>query len=123
MRLPDAAHTRRPWRIHEIAPDFRLEDVWGLPAPGGPDSFPQVVQMMASLDPSRSSSAIVGGLFAMRWQLGELLGWGGAETGVGSRVRTLRDRLPAARRGAPGPDVAAVPFPPLYLPAYELPAH
>ena len=115
MRLPDAAHTRRPWRIHEIAPDFRLEDVWGLPAPGGPDSFPQVVRMMASLDPSRSSSAIVRGLFAMRWQLGELLGWDGEETGVGSRVPTLRDRLPADLRDARGPEFEALPFTSLYL--------
>ena len=35
MRLPDAAHTDRPWRIHEVARDFRLEDVWALPTPGG----------------------------------------------------------------------------------------
>jgi hypothetical protein len=28
MRLPNTAHTSRPWRIHEIARDFRLEDVW-----------------------------------------------------------------------------------------------
>ena len=40
MRLPNSAHTSRPWRIHELAPEFRLEDVWGLPAPGGPERFP-----------------------------------------------------------------------------------
>ena len=28
MRLSKKAHTSRPWRIHEIAPDFRLYDVW-----------------------------------------------------------------------------------------------
>src|SRR3712207_8155630 len=26
MRLPKTAHTSRPWRIHEIAPDFRSEE-------------------------------------------------------------------------------------------------
>ncbi|MEU7893169.1 DUF2867 domain-containing protein [Nonomuraea sp. NPDC049152] len=25
-RLPDTEHTSRPWRIHEITPDFRVED-------------------------------------------------------------------------------------------------
>ena len=40
MRLPNTAHTSRPWRIHDIAPDFELEDVWALPTPGGPDDFP-----------------------------------------------------------------------------------
>ena len=32
--LSDTAHTSRPWRIHEITRDFRLEDVWALPTPG-----------------------------------------------------------------------------------------
>jgi hypothetical protein len=27
MRLPNTAHTSRPWRIHEFTRDFRLEDV------------------------------------------------------------------------------------------------
>ncbi len=44
MRLPNTAHTSRPWRIHERTRDFRLEDVWALPAPGGPDDFPRLVQ-------------------------------------------------------------------------------
>lgn len=39
MKLPDTAHTSRPWRIHEVAPDFEVEDVWALPTPGGPDDF------------------------------------------------------------------------------------
>jgi hypothetical protein len=35
MRLPETAHTSRPWRIHEVAGDFQVEDVWALPTPGG----------------------------------------------------------------------------------------
>jgi hypothetical protein len=31
VRLPDSTHAARPWRIHELTPDFRLEDVWALP--------------------------------------------------------------------------------------------
>src|SRR5919112_592732 len=37
MRLPATAHTDRPWRIHELTRDFRLEDVWALPTPAGPE--------------------------------------------------------------------------------------
>ena len=33
MRLPNTAQTSRPWRIHELTQDFRLEDVWALPTP------------------------------------------------------------------------------------------
>src|SRR5919107_4481867 len=56
MRLSKAAHTSRPWRIHEITRDFRLEDVWALPTPGGPDDFPWLVEGFASADPSQSPS-------------------------------------------------------------------
>ncbi len=31
MRLPNAIHESRPWRIQEIAPDFTLEDVCARP--------------------------------------------------------------------------------------------
>src|SRR4029453_11113215 len=38
-RLPNSAHTSRPWRIHVLTPDFRLEDVRALPTPGGAGDF------------------------------------------------------------------------------------
>ena len=116
MRLPDTAHTARPWRIHELTRDFRLEDVWALPTPGSADDFPRLVQAATELDPARSASPAVRSLFALRWRLGALLGWDREDTGVGSRVPTLRDRLPADLRAAPaGPAFTALPFTPLYL--------
>jgi hypothetical protein len=116
MRLPDTAHISRPWRIHELTPDFRLEDVWALPTPGGPDDFPRLVRLMASGDPSRNPSSAVRALFAIRWRIGELLGWDDPGSGLGSRVPTLRDRLPADLRDVPpGPDFEALPFTPVYL--------
>jgi hypothetical protein len=116
MRLPSASHTSRPWRIHEIASGFRLEDVWALPTPGGPDDFPRLVDAIASGDPSQGSSRAARALFAIRWKLGELLGWDDPDDGVGSRVPTLRDRLPDDLRDGPsGPDFAGLPFSPLYL--------
>ena len=55
-------------------------------------------------------------LWALRWKLGELLGWDGPDAGLGSRVPTLRDRLPVDLRDAPpGPDFDALPFTSLYL--------
>ena len=119
-RLPNTAHTSRPWRIHELTPDFRLVDVWALPTPGGPGDFPQLVQLFASMDPSQSSAAAVRALFAIRWKIGELLGWEDPNAGLRSRVTTLRDRLPADLREAPsGPEPEALPFSPLYLLADE----
>ncbi len=116
MALPKTAHTSRPWRIHELTRDFGLEDVWALPTPGGPDDFPRLVELIASWDPSKSSSGAVRTLFAIRWKIGELLGWEDPEGGVGSRVATVRDRLPADLRDAPrGPESGTLPFAPLYL--------
>jgi hypothetical protein len=115
MKLSDTAHTSRPWRIHELTPDFRLEDVWALPTPGGPGDFPRLVDQMTSFDPERGASRAVRVLFALRWKLGELFGWDDSNTGLGSRVPMLRDRLPADLRESPGPDVAGFPFTSLYL--------
>jgi hypothetical protein len=129
LRLPNSDHTDRPWRIHELIPDFRLEDVWALPTPGGPDDFPRLVRFATVRavelnaqgkyvgDGSRGIvSRVSRALFELRWKLGELLGWDDRDSGVGRRVATLRDRLPADLRGAPrGPDLAGVPMTSLYL--------
>lgn len=116
MRLQNSEHTSRPWRIHELTRDFRLEDVWALPARGGEGDFPRVVRAFAAGDTAASPSRAARILFSIRWKLGELLGWDAAEWGVGSRVPTLRDRLPADLREAPaGPGFARLPFRSLYL--------
>ena len=115
MTLPTSAHASRPWRIHELTHDFRLEDVWALPTPGGRGDFPRLVALMASSDPSRGSSRVARALWSIRWKLGELLGWDDPDAGLDGRVPSLRDRLPADLRDAPGPDFAALPFRSLYL--------
>jgi hypothetical protein len=116
MRLPSTAHTSGPWRIHEIAYDFRLEDVWGLPTPGARDDFPRLVELMATFDPARSSSNVVRALFALRWKIGGLLGWDRPGAGLSSRVPSLRERLPADLRATSSPSASdELPFTSLYL--------
>jgi Protein of unknown function (DUF2867) len=120
MKLPKAAHVSRPWRIHELTADFRLEDVWALQTPGGPDDLVRLVQILASGDPSQSSSRAARTLWTIRWKAGELLGWDAADTRHGPDRPTLRDRLPPDLHDAPsGPDFAALPFTSLYLLADE----
>ncbi|PHQ50509.1 hypothetical protein BLA24_16915 [Streptomyces cinnamoneus] len=118
MRLPNSAHTSRPWRIHEIAGDFRIDDVWALPTPGGPDDLAWLVRQFANGDPEAASpvsSPVASFLFAVRWKLGKLLGWDKDDSGVGARVPTLHDRLPADLRDGPrGPDTASTPFTSVY---------
>src|SRR4029453_16623744 len=140
MRLPSSAHTSRPWRIHAITRDFRLEDVWALPTPGGPDDFPRLVQGLRSgglgqgVPPPRParhprlvrgipSAGLAQGiaspraartLWAFRWKVGGLLGWDSPDASLGSRVPTLSDRLPVDLRDTPaGPGLGR--FTSLYL--------
>ncbi|WP_432015113.1 DUF2867 domain-containing protein [Streptomyces cucumeris] len=111
MRLPNTAHTQQPWRIHEIAKDFELEDVWALPTPGGPDDLDRLVRQFASPDDDEISDVIVRTLFTIRWKLGRLLGWDKRESGLGKRVTSLRERLPQdLLEGRRGPDLQVVPF-------------
>ncbi|MFF4449157.1 DUF2867 domain-containing protein [Streptomyces sp. NPDC001502] len=111
MRLPKTAYTSRPWRVHEIAADFRVEDVWALPTPGGPDDLARLVRQFAGGTGDPVPSPVARALFAVRWKLGELFGWDKPDGGIGTRVPTLRDRLPAdLREGERGPDPRSVPF-------------
>ena len=116
MSLANTAHTSKPWRIHELTADFRLEDVWALPTPGGPDDFSRLVGLIASSDPSKGSSCAVRTLFAIRWKVGELLGWDSPDTGHSPTRPTLRDRLPVDLRDtSSGLHFDALPFTALYL--------
>jgi Protein of unknown function (DUF2867) len=115
MRLPNTAHTSRSWRIHEIVPDFRLEDVWALPTPGRANEFPILVEGFASADPAKTPSRPARALWSARWKLGDLLGLDDPGSGLGSRVPTLRERLPDDLLAAPGPQFDTLPFTSLYL--------
>jgi hypothetical protein len=116
--LDTAEHTGQPWRIHEIAKDFRVLDVWALPTPGGPDDFPRLVRLMATFDPAETS-AVARALFAIRWALGRLFGLDSNEAGLGTRVRSLRDRLPSDLADTPS-DFEGDLFSPLYVTHDEL---
>jgi len=116
VRVAKTAHTARPWRIHEFTRDFELEDVWALPTPGGEDDFPQLVELLAAFDPSQVSSFAVRMLAAIRLRIGDLIGLDAPETGLGSRVGSLRDRIPVDLRDGPsGRDFDELLFSPLYL--------
>ncbi|KNX39002.1 DUF2867 domain-containing protein [Luteipulveratus halotolerans] len=119
MRLPTTEHIRRPWRIHEIAPDFEVEDVWALPTPGGPDDLPRLIaQITSGGDWPDNAPLPVRFVWEARWKIGTVLRLDRKRDEVGSRVASLRDRLPADLAVVPrGPDFPTLPF----TPVYELP--
>ncbi|MDQ0863724.1 DUF2867 domain-containing protein [Arthrobacter globiformis] len=114
-RLPRTAHRALPWRIHEIAPDFEIEDVWSYRAPGaGPDDFGVMLAAIRAAGGPGSSSRLSHALFALRWRLGKLFGWDNERDGLGARVSSLRDRLPEDLRGTAETDPPGSPFTSLY---------
>ncbi len=126
MRLPNAEHESRPWRIHEIVPDFTLEDVWALPTRGGPDDFPALLDMAGSFDPANAESRPTRFLWDLRDRLGRWFDLGEISTAAagvgadglsipGTAQTSLRDRIPADLRGtAAGFTFGSLPFVPLY---------
>ncbi|WP_030177410.1 DUF2867 domain-containing protein [Spirillospora albida] len=116
MRLPRTAHTGHPWRIHEFARDFRVEDVWSYRTPGaGPDDFPLMLAALAAGAGIDAQPLPVRFLFAVRWKLGALFGWDRDRESLGGRVRPLRERLPDDLRATADPSCGEVaPFTPVY---------
>ena len=103
MRLPNSAHEAHPWVIAQIAPDFKLLDVWALPVHGGPDDFVSFLETMTSFDPANAESAASRGLFWVRLRLGALFGWDDATKKrpiPGCAETTLSARLPDDLRGS-----------------------
>jgi hypothetical protein len=99
--------------------------VWKLPTPGGPDDLARLVQQFASRDEDELP-VVLRALFALRWKLGDVFGWDKPGSGVGERVRSLHERLPADLLEAPrGPDLRAVPGrgevdgPPIFTSLYQ----
>jgi len=116
VKLDTATFRTRPWRIHEIAGDLRVEDVWSLPMTGGPGDFAAAVDtFVASLDPTCLSGEAARMLLQARAKLGELLGWDRPETGLDWRVASLAERLPPDLRRLPAPPAPTnLPFRGLY---------
>jgi len=97
MRLPTSAHAAQPWRIHEYAGDYAVEDVWALPTLGGEHDFVRLLDLFTSREFRARTPALVRALFAIRWELGRLMRW--------DESHESTDPLPLQRRLPP--DLAA----------------
>ena len=131
MRLPNAVHESRPWRIRDIAPDFTLEGVWALPAHGGAQEFQRLLEIITSGldDPDNWESLPTRVLWRVRDRLGSWFGLGRISVPIdpnqddaagklpipGTNKTSLTDRLPDdLRNTAADVHFDSVPFAPLY---------
>jgi hypothetical protein len=136
VRLPNAAHESRPWRIRAIAPDFTLEDVWALPVHGGADDFDSLIEITRSFDPAGTESLPARVLWGVRDRLGSWFDLGRISAPVdgdsdaagklpipGTDETSLAGRLPDDLRDtAADLDFGSLPFVPLYRTVDELAA-
>ncbi len=129
MRLPNAAHESRPWRIRAIVPDFTLEDVWALPVHGDSEDFQALLELMVSSDPANAKSLPTRVLWRARDRLGSWFDLGRISAPVargsgdaaatlsipGTNDVSLTDRLPDdLRNTATDLNFDSLPFAPLY---------
>jgi len=125
MKRLKAEHERRPLRIHELVPDFTLEDVWALPVQGDAEGFEDFLDFIGSFDPSETENLPARFLWGLRDRLGTWLDLGEISSPVDAEDRglpipgtdetSLRGRLPADLRDTTaGFEFDSLPFVPLY---------
>jgi hypothetical protein len=118
MRLANSEHDSPAWRIREVAPDFRLEDAWALPAQGGAEDFASLLEVVSSLDPTAAESRATRALVSIRYRIGGWLGWDDPDRDLPipeNAETTLSARLPEDLRGSTaGLRLRSKDFTPLY---------
>lgn len=128
MKLPNTAHTSRPWLIRDIVPDFTLEDVWALPAHGSANDFQTLLEQTVSGQPEWDSLP-ARFLWRVRDRLGRWFGLGSISDQIdegrvdttdrlpipGTNETSLAERLPSdLRNTAADLHFDSLPFKPLY---------
>jgi hypothetical protein len=125
MKRLKAGHEARPLRIHELVPDFDLEDVWVLPVEGGAEDFQRFLDFVGSFDPTKTENRPARFLWQLRDRLGAWFDLGEISSPAdrdgdglpipGTEETSIRGRLPTDLRGtAAGFGFDLLPFVPLY---------
>jgi hypothetical protein len=118
MRLEPELHAKQPWRVHELAHDFVLIDLWEIPIGAEPARFAELQRLIAATRPDGNRAATF--LFRLREQLGHWFKWddernlpipGCVETSLTVRLTDAdRQRSHTGRL----PDERLVSFRPIY---------
>lgn len=100
MRLTPADHLCHPWRVHALAPDFDLLDVWRFPLTANPARGETLATVchcfLQQLEQAEEVRGLTGFLFKLREAMGRVFGWDDAAKTYpipGCTETSLRDRL------------------------------
>jgi hypothetical protein len=110
MSLAETAYRAHPWRVHTIAHDFHLEDLWALRLPGhAPSDVREVLERFWSVFKALGNGSLV----RARLRIGKALGWDDHDFALpipGCTEKSLAERIDAqdraknlARPDAPSP--------------------
>jgi hypothetical protein len=100
VKIANSIHYEQTWRIHSLANDFHLEDVWQFPVEVEANSEVELQDFLRILEPTKSASGfktkVSSVLFRIRERLGTMFAWDGklnTSPIPGCSETTLRDRL------------------------------
>jgi uncharacterized protein DUF2867 len=114
MKLDKARHYDRVWRVHELARDFELIDVWEIPIQANParnETFRDFYRLVVANGPSTDSRATQA-LLRTREALGRVFGWDRDKHSLpipGCRETSLADRLTEEDRRRSRADQGSMP--------------
>lgn len=105
MKLDPQRHLDRTWRVHALAADFELLDVWSFPIladPADGETFDGFFELVRD-NGMRCDGAIAEALFAIRARVGRWFGWDDPTARLpipGCDEYSVVERLPPAERAA-----------------------
>jgi len=96
VRVDPARHRRQPWRIHTLAPDYELLDVWEVPIEADPsrgESFDRFFELVWE-NGMETGSPVVTALVRLRALMGRVFRWERTDLAIpGARERSITERL------------------------------
>jgi hypothetical protein len=124
MRIPNSVQLTAPWRVHELASDFDLEDVWAYPGIAGTaGDFDAYLSMVLKQNPVADGPFPARALWRARDLLGKWFRIGEITPPAGSVLDSLTPRLPDDLKGTvEGLHFDNLPFVPLYRTSTEFAA-
>jgi hypothetical protein len=124
-RVGEGVYRARPWRVHALAADFRLLDVWRLPLDADPDptrgqTFDRFLRLFLA-NGVQADSALANALFRLRLVAGRVLGLDrpGRPPGIpGTDEPSIAVRLGPADRARDRTAALVLDVPALAAPVY-----
>jgi hypothetical protein len=96
VKVDPARHRRQPWRVHTLAPDYELLDVWEVPIQADPsrgESFDLFFELVWE-NGMETGSPVVTALVRLRALLGRVFRWERQDLSIpGARERSIAERL------------------------------